>query len=69
MNPSFILLGDAAYGATPDVVKARPGWGTLSAVENGDVIAVDDNLFSRPGPRLVDGLELLAKILHPELFQ
>jgi len=51
------------------VVKARPGWGSLSAVKNGDVIAVDDNLFSRPGPRLVDGLESLAKILHPELFQ
>ena len=69
LNPSFILLGDAAYGATPDAVKARPGWGSLSAVKNGNVIAVDDNLFSRPGPRLVDGLELLAKILHPELFQ
>jgi iron complex transport system substrate-binding protein len=69
LNPSFILLGDAAYGTTPDVVKARPGWGSLSAVKNSNVIPVDDNLFSRPGPRLVDGLELLAKILHPELFQ
>ncbi len=69
LNPSFILLGDAAYGATPDVVKARPGWGSLSAVTNGRVIPVDDNLFSRPDPRLVDGLELLAKILHPELFK
>jgi len=69
LNPTFILLGDAAYGTTPDVVKARPGWGSLSAVTNGNVIPVDDNLFSRPGPRLVDGLELLAKILHPELFK
>ena len=69
LNPTFILLGDAAYGATPDVVKARPGWGSLDAVKNGNVIPVDDNLFSRPGPRLVDGLELLAKILHPELFK
>jgi len=69
LNPSFILLGDSLYGVTPDVVKARPGWGSLSAVKNGNVIPVDDNLFSRPDPRLVDGLELLAKILHPELFQ
>ena len=69
LNPTLILLGDAAYGTTPDVVKARPGWGSLSAVKNGNVIPVDDNLFSRPDPRLVDGLELLAKILHPELFQ
>ena len=69
LNPSFLLLGDAVYGATPDVVKARPGWGSLSAVKNGNVVAVDDNIFSRPGPRLIDGLELLAKILHPELFK
>ncbi len=69
LNPSFILLGDAAYGVTPDVVKARPGWGSLSAVKNGGVVAVDDNLFSRPGPRLIDGLELMAKLLHPDLFQ
>jgi len=69
LDPSFILLGDAAYGVAPDVVKARPGWGSLSAVKNGNVIPVDDNLFSRPGPRLIDGLELLAKILHPDLFK
>ena len=69
LNPTFILLGDAAYGATPDAVKTRPGWGALDAVKNGNVIAIDDNIFSRPGPRLVDGLELLAKILHPDLFQ
>lgn len=69
LNPSFIVLGDSLYGVTPDVVKARPGWGSLSAVKNSDIFPVDDNLFSRPGPRLVDGLELLAKLLHPESFQ
>jgi iron complex transport system substrate-binding protein len=68
LNPSFIILGDSLYGVTPDVVKARPGWGSLGAVKNGNIFPVDDNLFSRPGPRLVDGLELLAKLLHPELF-
>jgi iron complex transport system substrate-binding protein len=69
LNPSFIVLGDSLYGVTPDAVKARPGWGSLSAVKNGNIFPVDDNLFSRPGPRLVDGLELLAKLLHPEWFQ
>ncbi len=69
LNPASIILGDALYGVTPDVVKARPGWGSLDAVKNGDIFPVDDNLFSRPGPRLVDGLELLAKLLHPDLFK
>ncbi len=68
-DPAFILLGDAAYGVTPEVVAARPGWENLSAVKNGQVFPFDDNLLSRPGPRLVDGLEALAKLLRPELFQ
>ncbi len=41
----------------------------LAAVGAGEVVAVDAAAyFSRPGPRIVDGLELLAHILHPELF-
>jgi iron complex transport system substrate-binding protein len=68
-NPQIIILGDSAYGATADAVKARAGWGTIDAVKNGMIFPFDDNLISRPGPRLVDGLEQLAKLLHPELFQ
>jgi iron complex transport system substrate-binding protein len=68
-DPAFIILGDSAYGITPEVVAARPGWENLSAVKNAQVFPFDDNLVSRPGPRLVDGLEALAKLLRPELFQ
>jgi iron complex transport system substrate-binding protein len=68
-DPAVILLGDAAYGETPEKVAARPGWDALAAVRNGQVFAFDDNLVSRPGPRLVDGLEALAKLLHPELSE
>ena len=68
-DPDFIILGDSAYGTTPETVAARPGWDGLSAVKNNQVFPFDDNLVSRPGPRLVDGLEALAKLLHPELFQ
>jgi cobalamin transport system substrate-binding protein len=68
-NPQVIILGDSAYGETPDKVAARPGWGDLTAVKKGQVYPFDDNLVSRPGPRLVDGLEALAKLLHPELFK
>ena len=64
-NPSIIILGDSAYGTSPDSVKQRAGWSSLAAVQNGQIFPFDDNLVSRPGPRLVDGLEALAKLLHP----
>jgi iron complex transport system substrate-binding protein len=51
------------------VVRAQPGWDALRAVRDGRVFAVDgSSYFNRPGPRLVDGLELLAHLLHPERF-
>jgi iron complex transport system substrate-binding protein len=68
-DPEIILLGDSAYGVTPESVQQRSGWERLSAVQNERVYPFDDNLASRPGPRLVDGLEALAKLLHPELFE
>lgn len=69
-DPDVILLGDAVWGGvTPEAVAARAGWESLAAVKNGKVFPFDDNLISRPGPRMVDGLEQLAKLLHPELFQ
>jgi len=69
-NPEFILLGDATWGGVkPEDVAARPGWENIAAVKNRQVYPFDDNLVSRPGPRLVDGLEQLARLLHPELFQ
>ena len=68
-NPNIILLGDAAYGTTPEQVAARVGWSAIDAVQNDQVFAVDDNLVSRPGPRLVDGLETLARLIHPEAFK
>jgi iron complex transport system substrate-binding protein len=68
-NPDIIVLGDALYGVTPESVAQRPGWGALNAVKNNQVFAFDDNLISRPGPRLIDGLEQMAQLLHPELFK
>jgi iron complex transport system substrate-binding protein len=68
-DPDFIILGDSMWGVTSEMVASRPGWENLSAVKNGQVLPFDDNLVSRPGPRLVDGLEQLAKLLHPELFE
>ena len=68
-DPEVIVLSDAAYGATPDVVAARPGWSSISAVRTKRLYPIDDALVSRPGPRLADGVEAYAKLLHPELFR
>lgn len=68
-NPSIILLGDSMWGVTVGSVAARPGWETIEAVKSSQIFPIDDNLISRPGPRLVDGLEQLAKLLHPAVFQ
>ena len=68
-NPMVILLGDSMWGVTPESVVARPGWETIEAVKFNRIFPIDDNLISRPGPRLVDGLEQLAKLLHPGVFE
>ena len=68
-DPEIILLGDNFYGGvTPEIVAARAGWDGLSAVQNEQVYIFNDDIISRPGPRLVEGLEELARFLHPELF-
>lgn len=47
----------------------KPGWAELSAVRNGRVYLTDGNrFFNRPGPRLVESLEILAELYHPNLF-
>lgn len=70
-DPELILLGDAAYDptVTPQSVVARPGWGQLTAVRGGRVLPMlDDLLVTRPGPRIVEGLEKLARAIHPDRF-
>ena len=68
-NPQIILLGDALYGITVESVKARPGWEVISAVKNNAIHPFNPDLATRPGPRLVDALEQMAKLLHPELYK
>ncbi|HKV44438.1 MAG TPA: cobalamin-binding protein [bacterium] len=51
------------------LVAARPGWGDLPSVRSGRVYLTDaSSYFNRPGPRLVEGLEILASAIHPEAF-
>ena len=74
-NPELILLGSATYDpslAEPEaafaIVSARPGWAELAAVQAEAVMPyLEDVITSRPGPRIVDGLEALARAIHPDL--
>ena len=75
-DPELVLLGDASYDPTlatqPKAIttlRARSGWGQISAVRSGKVLPyTDDVVTTRPGPRIVDGLEALARAIHPDLF-
>jgi iron complex transport system substrate-binding protein len=66
-DPQLIILGDSAYGVTASAVAKRPGWAGLTAVKNKAIVGIDDIVVTRPGPRLGDGLLLLAQAIHPEL--
>jgi iron complex transport system substrate-binding protein len=67
VSPCGFKTRDALVQAA--LLKARAGWNDMPAVKNRRVYAVDANAyFARPGPRLVDGVELLAHLAHPEHF-
>ena len=65
VDPAVILLADEAAGVTPQAVATRSGWAKLSAVTSGRIVVIDPDIGSRPGPRVVDALELIAATLHP----
>ena len=70
LQPEIVLISSMAGGLEPEyLVKAWKKWNLLSAVINDQVFVVDAELFDRPTPRLVDGLETIAAIIHPELFR
>lgn len=68
-NPSVIVLADEEFGVTIDSVRSRPGWDAIDAVANDRIYAIDPDIISRPGPRIVDALEQLARNLYPEAFE
>jgi iron complex transport system substrate-binding protein len=73
-QPDVLLMMPCGFDVRRTVREATPlrrleGWNDLPAVKTGNVFALNGNAyFSRPGPRLVDGLEILARILHPGEF-
>jgi iron complex transport system substrate-binding protein len=68
-QPDIVIVMPCGYDAEIAHREAEMHRDQLAALGAGEVVAVDASAyFSRPGPRIVDGLELLASILHPELF-
>lgn len=66
-NPDVLIcskLYDSKKG-----IKATSGYKDLKAVKSGKLLEVDENIIARQGPRLADGLEAIAKLIHPELFK
>lgn len=70
-NPEIIIV-DASHGSavTPiDELKQHPVWKKITAIKQNRVYPIDGDLVNRPGPRIVQALEEIAKFLHPELFE
>lgn len=63
----IVVLAGAGYDPAR-LVERHPAFATLPAVVSGRVYGMDPDLVSRPGPRVADGLERLARLLHPEAF-
>jgi iron complex transport system substrate-binding protein len=67
--PDIIIITSMARAAVFEEVKAEwSQWNHVPAVKNNRIYIQDSNLFDRPSPRLVNALEVLAELIHPELF-
>ena len=72
-DPEVILVMPCSFSIARTLrerrwLTQRPGWKRLRAVKTGRVFAVETAFFHRPGPRLVEGLKIVAALLHPDLF-
>ncbi len=73
-NPEVLVVAPCGFNIERSAVEIdrltnRSGWNDLTAVKNNAVYLADADLFTCPGTHLVDGIELLASVFHPELFQ
>ena len=63
-DPDLIFLGNASWGESAETVAARPGWGSMTAVEKSQVIPVDTDTSGRWGPRVVDFLKSVRSAIE-----
>lgn len=70
-DPQVIIVPDVhgTDATTIEKIRTRPGWGNISAIREGRVYVIDDDLITIPGPRAVEGLEAVARTLYPDRFQ
>lgn len=69
-DPDVIIGPDShADKLTPEQVAARPGWDQIEAVKDGRIHLIDGDIASRPGPRLADAVEAMARALYPDQFE
>jgi iron complex transport system substrate-binding protein len=72
-NPDVMFFPDMYMSTTNfydtiEAVKERPGWDQITAVKNNAIYEINADIISRTGPRLVDALEAISKMVHPEIF-
>jgi len=63
-DPDIVFLADADYGESLQTISQRPGWESMTAVQNGSVIGLDADISSRWGPRIVEFLEVVARAVE-----
>src|SRR5260370_21681517 len=74
-EPEILVLMPCGFDLEKTIAHAQglsayPGWKDIPAVRSGRVYAVNANAyFARPGPMVVDGTDLLAQLIHPDLFE
>ena len=71
-NPDVIIfphmyMGTQSWGSYEDIAN-RPGWNVITAIQNDNFHIIDASIISRSGPRLMDALEIIAEMIHPEIF-
>ena len=69
-DPEVIIFGEGPWiPTTVESLSERTGWAEIAAVEQERVFGLETNWVDRPGPRLVEALERMAAVIHPELFE
>ena len=65
-NPDIIIVTWCGFGerAKLEWIKERKGWDKIKAIQENNVLIIDDSLLNRPGPRLIDGLKMLERIVR-----
>lgn len=70
-NPDIIILASSmgdSYNFSIDKIKKQKGWEEVSAIKNNKIFIIDSDIVSRPGPRVIQALEEVSKIIYPEVY-